>query len=591
MTARWGWLLGAFLGGAFAQTLDNRSLAGRYYFRHLFQAADETRSLLGALTFDGNGGYTFTGQQNVGSAAASVVTGSGTYTVSPAGMVAMTNPARPSLVLNARLGTGALVGFTTETIENIFDLIVAVPAPVSAASLSGTYWAAGFELGSLRNSFFLLRSNGLGGFLELTVSGHAAGRQAGAPFNESVRGGTYLLSADGSGTATFPGSALLASNKLIYLSRDGNILLGGSTAAGAHDLLIAIKAMPGSLSNLNWKDRFWGAGLRLDGRTWSAFAGAAAADGAGKLVWSQRVRQTGSAAIDFTGAVPYVVNSDGSGRALAARTAIGAAGDAFLGSTVAAESPGVYELYLGVRMPAVSGTGVFLNPQGVVNTASFAPVGAAVSPGQFVGLFGSGLAPRSETAQSTTFPTTLAGVSVLINNVTTPLYFVSPTQISALVPFATQGPRASIVVNNNGTRSNAVEVSVAATSPGVFSLSQTGTGLGAVLHADFGVVNYARPARRGEILLVFLTGLGAVSPAVADGAPGPANPLSRTTQLPTVRLGGRVCELLYSGLAPGFAGLYQLNIRVPSNAPLGTLPLSIETAEHFTDMVDVPVVP
>src|SRR5229473_4211885 len=115
-------------GGASAQILDNRTLTGKYYFRQLFVTSDgsgnvtETRSLLGAITFDGNGGYTFTGQQNVGSAAAAALSGFGTYTVSSAGLVNMPNPMRSSLSLNARYSAEAVVGSSTENTSNVFDL-------------------------------------------------------------------------------------------------------------------------------------------------------------------------------------------------------------------------------------------------------------------------------------------------------------------------------------------------------------------------------------------------------------------------------------------------------------------------------------
>ena len=175
-------------------------------------------------------------------------------------------------------------------------------------------------------------------------------------------------------------------------------------------------------------------------------------------------------------------------------------------------------------MPKVSGTGVFLNPQGVVNGASFAPAGNPIAPGEFIALFGSGLA-KSPQQTVPPYPTGagLNGVTVLIDGAPAALYFVSPGQINCIVPYGTQGPTATVVVNNGGTNSNTVTVPVAATAPGLFSTGQNGTGAGAIRHADFTLVNAAHPAVGGETVLLYLTGIGAVNPPLADGVGGSAN--------------------------------------------------------------------
>ena len=177
-----------------------------------------------------------------------------------------------------------------------------------------------------------------------------------------------------------------------------------------------------------------------------------------------------------------------------------------------------------MQTAALTGTGVFLNPLGVVNAASFAPPGNPISPGEFVTLFGTGLAKSNQTA-APPYPPTLNGVSVLINNKPAPLYFVSPGQLNVLVPFATTGPTATIVVQNGSVNSNTVTVPVAATSPGIYSLDQSGSGAGAILHADYSLVNAAKPAAGGETVLIYLTGMGTVTPPVADGTAGTGSAL------------------------------------------------------------------
>src|SRR6266852_6105868 len=153
MGSRHSWLYALLIVSAVsAQMLDNRSLTGKYYFRHLFAATDavgnitEVRSLLGAITFDGGGAYILAGQQNVGSDAASAFSSSGAYTMNPAGIVSLTNPLRPALSLNARFSNLAVIGSSTESTDNVFDLFVAILAPaggVTNASLTGSYWATG----------------------------------------------------------------------------------------------------------------------------------------------------------------------------------------------------------------------------------------------------------------------------------------------------------------------------------------------------------------------------------------------------------------------------------------------------------------
>jgi uncharacterized protein (TIGR03437 family) len=131
---------------------------------------------------------------------------------------------------------------------------------------------------------------------------------------------------------------------------------------------------------------------------------------------------------------------------------------------------------------------------------------------------------------------------------------------------------------------------LAKSSPGIFTIPPAGTGPGALLHANFTLVNAANPAKRGETILLFLTGLGAVTPTIQDGAAAPSNPLSQVPGDVKVYIGGRQATVLFKGLAPGLAGLYQINLTVPSNAPIGTaIPLAIETPEAFHDMVDIAI--
>lgn len=578
--ARIGVALMALAFAGYAQLLNNQYLNGKYYFRQLMAGTDakgaptNPQSVGGTISFDGAGRFTFTG-------------GSGAYSIDAAGFVTMDSPLRPGSKVNARVGPEALIGSSTETTDGSFDLLVAIPAPAKAAAFSGTYWTAtlGFPA---RNALFGLTPGAGGKLSDFSVTGHAAAIQSGALQAQQVTGATYVVNTDGTGTLALgngANSAILPSNWNILVSNSGNFILGGS----GNDILLGVKSVSNATS-ATWNGDFWGAGLRADASDAApvaSYSGSVAARGLGFVTWSRRYKGFGAGSFDFTGVNHYALNGNGSGTAELAQIGLGAAG--FVGASLDASAPDAYELYVGAAMAPLGGTGVFLNPRGVVNTASYGPAGTPIAPGEFITLFGSGLARSTQQISSLPFPLTLNGVTVTINSKPAPLYYVATDRIYAVVPYGTTGPTASLVVTNQNGTSNTVTVPVADTAPGVFALDQTGAGSGAMLHLDYTVVNDDNPARRGEIIQVYLTGLGAVNPAVADGRPGLANPVSNAVTTPAVLIGGRMANVLYAGLAPGLPGVYQINLEVPALANGGKVPLAIVTPNAVHDQVYVPI--
>jgi uncharacterized protein (TIGR03437 family) len=183
---------------------------------------------------------------------------------------------------------------------------------------------------------------------------------------------------------------------------------------------------------------------------------------------------------------------------------------------------------------------------------------------------------------------------VLVNNAPAAIYAVTPTTIDFVVPWATAIPpaatTATIVVKTASSTSNTVTVSVAASGPGVLTIPQNGAGYGIMQHADFTQVTTNAPAVGGETLVVYLTGLGAVTPAVADGA-GSSTSSPSTTATPTVLIGGKTATVVYSGLTI-YPGLYQINVKMPPVPPgVTSMPLAIVTANAYHDQVDIPVQP
>lgn len=603
--------------GLSPQTLNNQVLNGKYFFRQVSLGADaagnltDPRSLQGTITFDSAGNFSFTGQMVTGNNAAVSQTGKGAYSVDPAGFVVMDSPVRPGDKENARLGPAGLIGSSTESADGIVDLLVAIPAPATGAvaPFSGSYNAVSLEFPggtsvNARNAIFNLATAASGTLFTVNVNGHAANINGGAPTTQRVDGATYVTNPDGTGSLTFGATStanLLSGSKNLYVSADGNVILAASATPGSHDFLIGVKALAGA-TNATWNDsgksHFWGSGVRFDSSGDSpallGYAGSLAAGGAGSVTWSKRIKTPGQANLDYTAVSNYALQADGTGTGPQAltRMALGASGNVFVTAAIDALDPLAFEIGVGLRMYGVSGTGVFLSPQGVVNGASFAPAGNPIAPGEFLALFGSGLA-KSLQQSPLPYPTGagLNGVTVLINGKPAALYFVSPGQINCIVPYATQGSTATIVVNNGGVNSNAVTVPLAATAPGLFSTGESGTGAGAIRHADFSLVSASSPAVGGETVLLYLTGMGAVDPTPADGRGGGSAPLSNTTSGVSVLVGGNTGTVTYNGLAPGFPGLYQINVTLPALPPgaTGSIPLALSTGNAYHDQVVIPI--
>jgi uncharacterized protein (TIGR03437 family) len=184
-------------------------------------------------------------------------------------------------------------------------------------------------------------------------------------------------------------------------------------------------------------------------------------------------------------------------------------------------------------------------------------------------------------------------VSLTVNGVAAPIYSVAGSSgiVNAVVPFEVTGSTATIVVKVNGTNSNPVTVPLAPTSPGIFSLTELGFGDAAIRHLDGTVVNAASPASRGEIVSVYMTGLGATSPVVGNGqAAGSGSNLSYVVAPLNVYVGGQlVTNLVFAGLTPTVSSLYQLNIQIPFELDAGPQSIAIQTADGFTDVARIVV--
>ena len=200
---------------------------------------------------------------------------------------------------------------------------------------------------------------------------------------------------------------------------------------------------------------------------------------------------------------------------------------------------------------------------GVVNGASFAAGGLA--PGTIISIFGTGLARTTLEASTLPLPTSLDGTSVTVSGQPLPLFFVSPGQINAQLPFQLPNGPAQLTVRDSAGAIGSRSITVTSASPGVFSTTADGRGEAIAVHADFKPVRRAvlEYARTDETIILFCTGLGSVDTSVLSGTAAPSSPPARTTVTPTILMDGRPAQVTFSGLAPGFVGLYQINFVVP----------------------------
>ena len=212
----------------------------------------------------------------------------------------------------------------------------------------------------------------------------------------------------------------------------------------------------------------------------------------------------------------------------------------------------------GSSVPAISA---------VANAASFA---AGITPGALETLSGVNLAGGRTAQAKYPWPTSLAGVSVTLNGALLPLLYVSDTQINFYVPpTMPQGPGTLVVTTPSGATA-AMGVTLASLEPGIFA--------GAILHAGTAISAVTTPVRGGDFIEIYCTGLG---PTIPNGG------FQQTVYTPTIFIGGAPVTPLYSGLAPGYAGLYQVDVQTPFGLRPGSQEVMISVKLTHSNIVDI----
>jgi uncharacterized protein (TIGR03437 family) len=209
---------------------------------------------------------------------------------------------------------------------------------------------------------------------------------------------------------------------------------------------------------------------------------------------------------------------------------------------------------------------------GLVNTLS-------IAPGSFISIYGSGLADSTATATSLNFPTELGGTRAIVDGQPLGLLAVSPSQINAYLPQSLTG-LVTLQINTAAGR-HTQNLWMAPAVPAIFSQDRTGTGPGAITHAlSAQLVTAANPAIAGEFVSIYVTGLGATNRVGS---------LDVTTIQPVVMFGNIAARVTFSGLAPGYVGLYQINAQVPAGVRGAAIPVTVQADGVTSNVVTLAV--
>ncbi len=220
-------------------------------------------------------------------------------------------------------------------------------------------------------------------------------------------------------------------------------------------------------------------------------------------------------------------------------------------------------------------------PNGIVNSADYS---RDFAPGALITIFGSGLASASQEPSGLPLPNLLAGTSVQLvgNGELLPLWYVSPTQINAQLPYDVAIGRVQVRVITSSASSNIDTITVGDSAPKLFTVDLSGHGQGIVTAANYNLLSASHPAGPGQTVILWMNSLGITSggPVAGEAAAGasPGSVPSVMTKPLTVTVGGAPAAVVYAGLSPGSTGLYQVNVQLPLAAITGPLEVRVVVA-------------
>jgi uncharacterized protein (TIGR03437 family) len=228
-------------------------------------------------------------------------------------------------------------------------------------------------------------------------------------------------------------------------------------------------------------------------------------------------------------------------------------------------------LALGPLLADTSGTaGPFYTADSIANTA--ASVAAFYAPDTLITIYGQNLGYvtrqiAADDIHGGLLPTVLigTGVRVLVNQIEANIYYVSPAQVNLLIPPLLVAGPATVQLVVDGLAGPPVGITLGPAAPALFQVDARTV---VATHADSSVVTQAAPAHGGELIVLYASGLGpTVPPAIKDQIPKTAAPLARMSDFKILLNGAAVdpSRVSYAGVAPGYAGLFQINVKLPEN--------------------------
>ena len=349
-----------------------------------------------------------------------------------------------------------------------------------------------------------------------------------------------------------PTSVALDASGVLYIPDQGNNVIRKVAANGTISTVAGNFSMPAGFS---------GDGVQATSTSLN-LPSSVVVDGSGNLYIddnaNNRIRRVGTdgtittvagnGAPAFGGDAGAAINSSLN---LPKTVAFGPSGEIFIADS------GNNRVRLLTPMPAV---------QSVTNAASF--VAGAIVPGEIATLFGSYLTSATgiNLTSGLPLPVEYLNVTVKINGAAVPLFAIDNVngqqQINFQAPWEVANqPTATIEVLNGGITSQSLVVGVLNAQPGIISYATGGNTFGVVLHANFQLADTDHPVAPGETVLIYCTGLGAVISPPEDGAAASGQVTMAT---PMVTVGGVSAPVGFSGLAPGFVGLNQVNVTIPT---------------------------
>lgn len=216
---------------------------------------------------------------------------------------------------------------------------------------------------------------------------------------------------------------------------------------------------------------------------------------------------------------------------------------------------------------------------GGIRDAASGEASDGFAPGQYISIYGTALSPTFKIFSGNELPLSLARVSVSFDNpgqrvsAAGRLQFVSNGQINVQIPWECQGLATVDMKVSIGEFSSAVQtLRLRTANPAPFEYVESGSNrrYAAALDGGFALISSNNPVRRGQVAQLYVNGLGPVDRTPGNGQVSSADPLARTTATPEVKIGGKAAQVLFSGLAPGIVGLYQVNVIVPTDSATGT---------------------